>query len=209
MDASDATPLIWGQERHPEQTAHEKQNALREIYAFPREIIYRRRTMSHYTQQQVQAAQHTDLVSFLASRGETTVRKGRDSLWEKHQVWINGHEWFSHYEHVGGHAIAFVQRFYGLKFPDAVRELIGTDASECVPVPASLPPPKEKKPLVLPERNPAMDRVTAYLTGKRFLSPEVCSVFAGVNPMLSGTLESIFGNTCQFRSLGVSIEYIR
>ena len=134
--------------------------------------------MNYYTQQQVQAAQHTDLVSFLASRGETTVRKGHDSLWEKHQVWINGHEWFSHYENVGGYAIDFVQRFYGLNFLDAVRELIGTDASEYIPVPASLPPPKEKKPLVLPERNPTMELVTAYLTGERFVSPEIVSVFA-------------------------------
>ena len=150
--------------------------------------------MSHYTQQQILSAKRTDLVSFLASRGEMTVRKGQESLWEKHQVWINGSNWFSYYENVGGHAIDFVQRFYGLKFPDAVRELIGTDASECVPVPASLPPPKEKKPLVLPERNPTMERVTAYLTGERFLSSEVCSVFAG-----AGTLyESADHHDCVF-----------
>ncbi len=117
--------------------------------------------MNHYTQQQILAAKRTDLVSFLESRGETTARKGQESLWEKHQVGINGSNWFSYYENVGGNAIDFVQRFYGLKFPDAVRELIETDASECLPVPASLPPPKEKKPLVLPERNPTMERVTA------------------------------------------------
>ncbi|MBR4743032.1 MAG: toprim domain-containing protein, partial [Oscillospiraceae bacterium] len=150
--------------------------------------------MSYYTQQQVQAANNTDLVSFLASHGETTVRKGRDSLWEKHQVWINGHEWFSHYENVGGNAIDFVRRYYGLDFRDAVRELIGTDASECVPVPASLPPPKEKKPLVLPERNSATDRVTAYLTEKRFVSSEIVSVFID-----NGTLyESADHHDCVF-----------
>ena len=150
--------------------------------------------MNHYTQQQVQAAQHTDLVSFLASRGETTVRKGRDYLWEKHQVWINGHEWFSHYENVGGNAIDFVRRYYGLDFRDAVRELIRTDASECVPVPVSSPPSKEKKPLVLPERNPATDRVTAYLTEKRFVSWEIVSVFID-----NGTLyESADHHDCVF-----------
>jgi len=39
MGASDATPLRKGQERHPEQTAQEKQNAPRENYAITREII--------------------------------------------------------------------------------------------------------------------------------------------------------------------------
>jgi len=39
MDASDATPLMRGQERHPEQTAQAKQNAPRENYAITREII--------------------------------------------------------------------------------------------------------------------------------------------------------------------------
>ena len=86
--------------------------------------------MSHYTQQQVQAAQHPDLVSFLASRGETTVRKGRDYLWEKHQVWINGSSWYSHYEEVGGHAINFAEWYYGLKSCDSVRELIGKVTGE-------------------------------------------------------------------------------
>ncbi|MBR4743649.1 MAG: toprim domain-containing protein, partial [Oscillospiraceae bacterium] len=134
--------------------------------------------MNHYTQQQILSAKRTDIVSFLASHGETTVRKGQESLWEKHQVWINGSNWFSYYENVGGHAIDFVQRFYGLKFPDAVRELIGMDAQECVSIPAQVLPPKEKKSLVLPERNPTMDRVTAYLTGERFVSPEIVSVSA-------------------------------
>ena len=41
MDASDATPLIWGQERHPEQTALKKQNAPWENYAFSQKFSRR------------------------------------------------------------------------------------------------------------------------------------------------------------------------
>ena len=81
--------------------------------------------MSHYTQQQIQVAKHADIVSFLSSHGETTVRKGNEYLWEKHQVWINGSSWYSHYENVGGHAVDFAKRFFGLKFRDAVRVLTG------------------------------------------------------------------------------------
>ena len=135
--------------------------------------------MNYYTQQQVQAANNTDLVSFLASQGETTVRKGQEYLWEKHQVWINGSSWYSHYEEVGGHAIDFAERFFGLKFRDAVRELTGEGAMESVPVPSERTQRKLKKqtPLILPERNPTSQTVESYLTGKRFISPEVVSFF--------------------------------
>ena len=150
--------------------------------------------MSYYTQQQILAAKRADLKSFLESHGETLTRKGNEYLWEKHQVWINDHEWFSHYENVGGNAIDFVQRYYGLDFRDAVRELIRTDVLECVSIPAPVPPPKEKKLLVLPERNPTTDRVTAYLTGQRFINPDIVSVFID-----DGTLyESADHHDCVF-----------
>ena len=81
--------------------------------------------MSTYTQQQILAAKRADIKSFLESHGEKLTRKGSEYLWEKHQVWINGSSWYSHYEEVGGHAVDFVKRFYGLPFRDAVRELTG------------------------------------------------------------------------------------
>ena len=129
--------------------------------------------MSPYTKQQIAAADHTDLAAFLLSRGETVARKGRESFWEKHQVWIDGAKWYSHYENVGGHAIDFVKRYFGLSFSDAVRELVGETVS--VPVPSVQ---SEKRTLVLPERNPTMDRVYTYLMEKRFIAREIISHFA-------------------------------
>ena len=86
--------------------------------------------MSTYTQQQILAAKRADIKSFLDSHGETLTRKGNEYLWEKHQVWINGHNWYSHYEEIGGHAIDFAERYYGLKSCDSVRELIGKVTGE-------------------------------------------------------------------------------
>ena len=103
--------------------------------------------MRTYTQQQILAANRADIKSFLESHGETLTRKGNEYLWEKHQVWINGSNWYSHYEEVGGHAIDFAERYFGLKFRDAVRELTGDSTSECVPIPSERTErkPKEQK----------------------------------------------------------------
>lgn len=129
--------------------------------------------MATYTKQQIDAADHTDLAAFLLSRGQGLTRKGHQFLWEKHQVWIDGAKWYSHYDAAGGYAIDFVRRYFGLSFPDAVRELLGETMS--VPAPSVQ---TEQKSLVLPERNPTMDRVYAYLMEKRFIAREVISHFA-------------------------------
>ena len=129
--------------------------------------------MAAYTKQQITAADNTDLAAFLLARGEKVTRKGRQALWEKRQVWIDGAKWYSYYDTVGGYAIDFVRRYFGLSFSDAVRELLGETVS--VPVPSVQP---EKKSLVLPERNLTMDRVYAYLMEKRFIARGIISHFA-------------------------------
>lgn len=70
--------------------------------------------MPHYTESQISAANHADLAAFLISRGEKLSHRGNQYLWEKNQVWIHGHEWYSHYESKGGHAVSFVMRYFGL-----------------------------------------------------------------------------------------------
>ena len=129
--------------------------------------------MATYTKQQIDAANHSDLAAFLLSRGEAVTRKGSQFLWEKHQVWIDGPKWYSHYDAAGGHAIDFVRRYLGLSFPDAVRELLG-ETDPVTPAPVL----DKKKSLVLPERNPTMNQVYAYLMGQRFIVREVISFFA-------------------------------
>ena len=84
--------------------------------------------MPHYTESQISAANHVDLATFLMSRGEKLSHRGNQYLWEKNQVWIHGHEWYSHYESKGGHAVSFVMRYFGLSFQNSVEELIGSSS---------------------------------------------------------------------------------
>ena len=66
-------------------------------------------------------------------------------------------------------------RYFSLSFPDAVLELLGETAAATLP---GAPKKTERKPLVLPERSPTMDRVYAYLMEQRHIAREIISFFA-------------------------------
>ena len=93
--------------------------------------------MSHYTQEQIEKANRTDLVFFLQTHGEQTKRVGSSYLWEKHQVWIRDYRWYSHYDSAGGYPIGFLMKYFGMGYQDAVAELL---RNHC----CGLLPPKEK-----------------------------------------------------------------
>ena len=131
--------------------------------------------MPHYTDKQIQAANHCDLAAFLYAHGETLKKRGKQLLWEKHQVWIDGCRWYTHYESKGGYAVKFVMRYYALSFQDAIRELLSGVVSDCCPVEEI---PKVQKDLVLPTRHTDMDTVKDYLIRERGIDPVVVSHFA-------------------------------
>lgn len=131
--------------------------------------------MPHYTESQIFAANHTDLSAFLMSRGEKLSHRGNQYLWEKNQVWIHGHEWYSHYESKGGHAISFVMRYFGLSFQDSAAELIGGSAISGVQQDVVIA--KKMKSLVLPQRSETTNRLLCYLTKERFIAREVVEYF--------------------------------
>ena len=124
--------------------------------------------MPHYTDKQIQAANHCDLAAFLYAHGEILKKRGKQMLWEKHQVWIDGCRWYTHYESKGGYAVKFVMRYYALSFQDAIRELLGGVVSDCCPMEEI---PKEQKDLVLPTRHTDMDTVKDYLIRERLPHP--------------------------------------
>ena len=138
--------------------------------------------MPHYTESQISAANHVDLATFLLSHGEKLTRQGNQHLWEKNQVWIHGHEWYSHYESKGGHAVSFVMRYFGLSFQKAVKELIGGSA---VVSSQAIEPDKirESKPLVIPPRSETTNRLLCYLTKERFIAHEVVEYFINVKTL--------------------------
>ena len=138
--------------------------------------------MPHYTESQISAANHADLAAFLMSRGEKLSRRGNQYLWEKNQVWIHGHEWYSHYESKGGYAVSFVMRYFGLSFQNAVEELIGGSA---VVSSQAIEPDKirESKPLVLPPRSKTTNRLLCYLMEERFIARDVVEHFINVKTL--------------------------
>ena len=78
----------------------------------------------HFTEAQKLAAKQTDLVAFLQSRGEEVKRSGSEYEWVGRHVTLRGNQFYDHYEQQGGTAVDFVQKYYGLSYPDAVVLLI-------------------------------------------------------------------------------------
>ena len=69
----------------------------------------------HFTEEQKQQAASVDLERFLLCRGEKLITSGREKrLARDHSVTVRGNEWYDHAEERGGHAVSFVQKFYGL-----------------------------------------------------------------------------------------------
>lgn len=132
----------------------------------------------HFTEEQKHRANSVDLVDFLQRQGEQLVRSGREWRWKRYDsVTVRGSQWFRHSRKEGGRAIDFVQQFFDLSFPDAVTLLLGGESGvEWNQTAKTTPPPK--KDFALPEANPDMRRVFAYLIKQRFVDREVLSHFA-------------------------------
>lgn len=90
----------------------------------------------HFTEEQKQRAAAVDLEEFLRCRGEKLITSGREKrLASDHSVTVRGNEWYDHAEERGGHAVSFVQKFYGLSYPDAVTMLLGGEMGTVYPLP--------------------------------------------------------------------------
>lgn len=132
----------------------------------------------HFTEEQKQQAASVDLERFLLCRGEKLITSGREKrLARDHSVTVRGNEWYDHAEERGGHAVSFVQKFYGLSYPEAVSLLLGGDTGNAFPA-ASEKEPEEPKPFELPPANSNMRRVYAYLVKRRGIDRDIVTAFA-------------------------------
>lgn len=133
----------------------------------------------HFTEVQKQAARETDLVAFLQRRGEELKRSGSEYEWRDgaQKVTIRGNVWFHQYERVGGDAIDFVRRFYGMDYPQAVELLLDGCSGFERPTQHAAIQPKPTKEFLLPKRNNTMHRVYAYLLQHRGIDREVLNAF--------------------------------
>lgn len=129
-----------------------------------------------FTETQREQARQTDLAAFLRSRGETLKRSGSEFSWKdgSQTVTIRGNLWFHQYQQVGGDAVDFVQKFYGLTYPEAVSMLLGRSLPTVIPKKSGRD--QAGQGLVLPPRNRQIRRAFAYLCS-RGIDREILSVF--------------------------------
>lgn len=134
-------------------------------------------TYIHFTEEQKQRANCVDLVEFLRRQGEILLPSGREKrLKSNHSITVRGNEWFDHATDEGGLAIDFVQKNYGLSFPEAVTMLLGGEQGIAYSTTKSRE--ENVKPFALPPKNQDMRRVFAYLIKHRLIDQEVVSFFA-------------------------------
>jgi len=134
-------------------------------------------TYIHFTDEQKQRANSVDLTVFLKMHGETLLPSGREKrLQSNHSITVRGNEWFDHATKEGGHAIDFVQNYYGKSFPDAVMMLL--NGEQGAPYAMTKDRVESQKPFALPPSNNDMRRVFAYLIKHRLIDREVVSFFA-------------------------------
>ena len=133
----------------------------------------------HFTEAQKLAARETDLVAFLQCRGEELKRSGSEYEWRDgaQKVTIRGNVWFHQYERVGGDAIDFVRRFYGMDYPQAVELLLDGCSGFENPTQHTAIQQKQTKEFILPRKNNTMRRVYAYLLQQRGIDREVLDAF--------------------------------
>ena len=132
----------------------------------------------HFTEEQKQRAAAVNLEEFLRCRGEKLLSSGREKrLASDHSVTVRGNEWYDHAEERGGHAVSFVQRFYGLSYPDAVTMLLGGELGTAYPS-AGERTEEPVKSFALPPANKDMRRVFAYLIKHRGIARDVVAHFA-------------------------------
>ena len=132
-----------------------------------------------FTEQEKEMANSTNIVDYLTTHGEAVQRAGREYVWEapSGKVSISESQWYSQYELVGGGAVNFVQKFFGLSYPDAIRSLLGNNAGEAVIGEKKEPMVRPKKPFELPEKHTDMRRVYGYLMHERMIDFQVLNRF--------------------------------
>ena len=135
-------------------------------------------TYIHFTEEQKQQAAAVDLEVFLRSRGEKLIASGREKrLASDHSVTVRGNEWYDHAEERGGHAVSFVQRFYGMSYPEAVTMLL--DGNMGMVYPSARERVEEpRKQFAQPPAHSDMRRVYAYLVKHRNIDRSVVAHFA-------------------------------
>lgn len=131
-----------------------------------------------FTEQQREEARRTDLAAFLRQQGEEVKRSGTEFVWLDHgqRMTIRGNLWFHRYEQVGGDAIDFACRFYGMDYAEAVNLMLAMRSVGVGTVQGTVEP-FARQPLELPPKHENMRRVYGYLLRRRCIEKDVLYAF--------------------------------
>ena len=132
-----------------------------------------------FTEEEKESANASSIVDYLISHGESVKRAGREYVWDSPsgKVSIHGSEWYSQYEQVGGGAVNFVRKYFGLSYPDAVQSLLGSGAGTVIAREPREPKHEERQAFELPEKYTDMRRVYGYLMYERLIDRQVLNCF--------------------------------
>lgn len=131
-----------------------------------------------FTEEQREQARRTNLAAFLQQQGEKVKHSGTEFVWLDHgqRVTIRGNLWFHQYEQIGGDAIDFACRFYGMDYPEAVQLMLAMLSTGIGTVQGPVEP-FAKPPLELPPKHENMRRVYGYLLRRRGIDKDVLDAF--------------------------------
>ena len=130
--------------------------------------------LKYFSPEQREIAQRTNLVELLRSQGEILQPSGTEYEWlcRGQKVTIRRNLWYHQYEQIGGDAVAFVRKFMGKSYVDAVEYLLQYNGE---PLPERSR--QEREPFTLPAAHDNMNRVFAYLVKQRGIDREVVYAF--------------------------------
>ncbi len=132
----------------------------------------------YYTKEQIRRANQVDLKNYLERNREKLIRAGREWRLERdHSITIRGNKWYDHGSDTGGGlAVSGIQHIYGVSFTEAVEMLLKSEG-----ILYYTGEQREEKnrssSFCLPEANLNNNRVFAYLTKVRCISPEIVNFF--------------------------------
>lgn len=129
----------------------------------------------YFSPEQKEIAQRTDLVELLRSQGEPLKPSGSEYEWkyQGQKVTVRRNLWYHQYEQLGGDAVAFVRKFLGKSYMEAMEYLLRYNG---IPLP-EIRSGEQRKGFELPAANKNMNRVFAYLVTQRGISREVVYAF--------------------------------
>jgi hypothetical protein len=140
--------------------------------------IYRGGFIVIFSKTQIITARKTNLVNFLAYRGENLIKEGSQYRLKNHSgLMVKDNYWYSHSLNTGGNAIDFLIKFENLNFVKAVSLLLNISINYSSSIDNihihNNSSTSTKKNLYIPDRNSNDKKALAYLLISRNLSPSI------------------------------------